>query len=54
MTSTTFWASLAAKGLRGQQPTTWASRELKSRVALAAPLVPGQPRQETTEKEPTP
>lgn len=42
MTSITFWATLAAKGLRGDRAPTWTARNLRSPVSLALPGVPGQ------------
>lgn len=54
MSSTTFWATLAAKGLRGDCPPTWAARNLRSPVSLALPGVPGQepePREDAKAKE---
>jgi hypothetical protein len=42
MSSITFWASIAAKGLRGDRAPTWTARNLRSPVSLALPGVPGQ------------
>lgn len=51
MTARQSWAEIKGGALRPTDPPTWTAATLRSRVSLAVPLVPGEPRQETSKKE---
>lgn len=44
MSSITFWASIAAKGLRSEDPRpSWVTENLRTRVSIGLRHIPGSP-----------